>query len=87
MRSEDSPDGITKVFGIVSRGWECGITGGYPGIYSPVHAHLEFIHESVGTQATVFDEPLPSKGAVTKTSSGFFMVLVSVTVTFFITRF
>ena len=84
MRSEDSPDGVTKLFGIVSRGWECGITGGYPGIYSPVHAHLEFIHESVGTQATVYDEPLTSKGAMTKTSSGSFVVLVSVTLTFLV---
>ena len=27
MRAQDSPDGITKLFGIVSRGWKCGIVG------------------------------------------------------------
>jgi hypothetical protein len=27
MRAEDSPDGIAKLYGIVSRGWECGVVG------------------------------------------------------------
>jgi hypothetical protein len=60
MRAQDSPDGITKLFGIVSRGWKCGIVGGYPGIYSPVHNHLAFIERSAGLQAQSFGAPIPS---------------------------
>ena len=42
----------------MSRGWKCGIVGGYPGIYSPVHNHLAFIEKSAGLQTQSFGAPI-----------------------------
>lgn len=54
-RAEDSPNGEVTLFGIVSRGYRnCGVVGGYPGIYSPVHKHLNFIANVRKEQETAF---------------------------------
>jgi secreted trypsin-like serine protease len=57
-RAEDSPLGVMTLFGVVSRGWECGVVGGYPGIYAPIHKHLTFIQKARSLQASAFDAPV-----------------------------
>lgn len=35
------------VYGVVSRGAECGVVNGLPGIYTSVHAHADFIRNTI----------------------------------------
>ena len=73
MRARDSPDGVTKLFGIVSRGYKCGIAGGYPGIYSPVHDHLKFIEKYSGRDAV--HETVQHSDAITSKATGVMSVM------------
>ena len=60
-RAEDSDDGTVVLYGVVSRGSECGVVGGYPGIYTPVHKHVAFV-ENAARSAVPFGAPNAPNG-------------------------